>query len=187
MSTIEISDKKLLFVHIPKTGGTSILNEIDQNMWKRGMFKGHDPFFLLESNNMIDNTVFSFCVARNPYRRTFSYFNHFNKVNNMKCSFIEFLHIIKSKKFFFRTPMIVFPQSFYIYNLKGFIGINKIYKYEKFHQIENDFNIKFKQLNKGNYSNEEYENAYQNKESISLVKELFSVDFINFNYNWDEL
>jgi hypothetical protein len=181
-----IYNKKILFVHIPKTGGKSILNSIDQSMWKKKLYAGHDPLFVLEINNNIENT-FSFCVVRNPYKRTFSHYNHFKENNNIDCSFIEFLKIIKQKKFYSKTPMIVFPQSFYVYNLKGIIGMNKIYKYEKFYEIEDDFNINFKVMNKGNYSQENYETAYKNKECVDLVKELFSIDFINFKYDWNQL
>jgi hypothetical protein len=65
--------------------------------------------------------------------------------------------------------------------------MNKIYKYEKFYEIEDDFNINFKVMNKGNYSQENYETAYKNKECVDLVKELFSIDFINFKYDWNQL
>lgn len=185
---IEIKHKKkdLLFIHIPKTGGTSILDKIDQSMWKKTMFYGHDPLFCIEKNNDIKN-VFSFCVVRNPYERTFSYYNHFKKINNLNCSFLQFLNIIKIKKFFPNTPMIVFPQSFYVYDLNGSISIDKIYKYEKFYEIENDLGLKFKILNKGNYLKKDYKKAYENKDCVNLVQHLFSVDFINFNYNLNEL
>jgi hypothetical protein len=178
--------KQLLFVHIPKTGGTSILNKLNQTMWRKIEYAGHDPLFLLEKNNDIKN-AFSFCVVRNPYKRTFSYYNHFKIQNNIECSFLDFLNILKTKQFFEKTPMIVFPQSFYVYDLNGNIGINKIYNYEKFYEIEEDLCMKFNHLNKGNYSQKEYEDAFKNETVINLVQELFSVDFMNFNYRYDDL
>lgn len=156
-------------------------------MWKKIFYGGHDPFFSVEKNNNINENVFSFTVVRNPYKRTFSFFKHFKKVNNINCSFLEFLNIVKCKQFFSKTPMIVFPQSFYVYDSNGSISITKIYQYEKFYELEQDLNLKFDVLNKGNYFKNEYNDSYKNKECIELVQELFSVDFINFNYNWNEI
>lgn len=177
---------KLLFVHIPKTGGTSILNKLDQSMWKKVIHAGHDPLFILESNNNIQD-AFTFCVVRNPYRRTFSYYNHFKRQNKVECSFLHFLEVIKKKIFFEKTPMIVFPQSFYVYDSSGVISIDKIYKYENFIELENDLNVKFDKLNVGNYNENDYMDAYADVNCISIVQELFSVDFINFDYNYDTL
>jgi hypothetical protein len=177
---------KLLFVHIPKNAGTSILSKLDQSMWKKVLCAGHDPLFLLEKNNNIKNSL-SFCVVRNPYRRTFSYYIHFKNLNNLDCSFSDFLNIIKKKIFYWNTPMIVFPQSFYVYNLKGIIGIDKIYKYEKLDILEDDLNIKFDRLNFGSYTEKDYEKAYKHEENALAVKNLFSVDFFNFNYDLENL
>jgi len=154
-------------------------------MWKKVVHAGHDPLFTLQSNNDIRD-AFTFCVVRNPYRRTFSYYNHFKKVNELECSFLEFLEILKKKLYFRYTPMIVYPQSFYVYDMEGMLSIDKIYKYENFTELENDFNIKFNKLNVGSYNENDYTDAYDAK-CISIVQKLFSVDFINFNYGYDVL
>lgn len=77
--------------------------------------------------------------------------------------------------------MILFPQSFYIYNLKGQIGIDKIYRFENFKEIESDFGKKFDKLNSSLYEKNEYYDAYCEK-SKKMVENLFKVDFENFNY-----
>lgn len=182
----KIDHKNLLFVHIPKTSGTSILNKLDQSMWKKIMPAGHDPLFILENNNNIENS-FSFCVVRNPYKRTYSYYHHFKKINNLQCSFLDFLNILKEKHYFKKTPMIVYPQSFYVYDSSGKIGIDKIYKYENLHKLEDDLNFKLDRLNVGNYNKNDYINDYKCSKCISLIQDLFSVDFFNFGYSLEEI
>jgi hypothetical protein len=179
--------KKLLFIHIPKTGGTSILNKLFANgldNWKRVMPFNHDPLFMLERNNLITEQTFKFSVARNPYTRTFSYYKHFCVKNNLNISANEFLFFLKRKNNFFpNTPFVIYPQSFFIYDQNGEYVLNKIYKQEKFYEIEEDLQIKFDHINKGNYEIEEYLEFVSKKDNIELIRELFSVDFFNFNYD----
>ena len=180
-------DNNLLFINIPKTGSVSIrskLNEIGKNNWKRVLPFDHDPFFIMEKNNKIDDFIFKFCMVRNPFTRTFSYYNHFKVKNNLDVSLIKFLNIIKEKKFFKKTPFILYPQMFFILNLKGEVGINKIYKFENFSELEDDFKIKFEMLNIGSYSKSEFYDKYS-QECIDLTLNLFMCDFVNFNYEFD--
>lgn len=176
----------LLFIHIPKTGGQSILKKLKENQldnWKRVLPLNHDPLFIIERNNKISEKTFKFTVVRNPYTRTFSYYKHFCNCNKLNLTFTEFLIILKEKnKFYPNTPFIVYPQSFFIYNKNGEYGLNKIYRYEKFNEIENDLNFKFECLNKGFYEKNEYFECMSNVNNVNLIQELFSVDFFNFNY-----
>ena len=130
------SSGDILFVHIPKNAGKSIFSVIDDK-WKRSNEFNHDPLFSLEMMNNIPPFTFKFCICRNPFTRTFSYYKHFIKWNQY-CShftFYDFLYHIKKKIIFDITPMILYPQSFYIYNLKGEIGV-KIFRYEILREVE---------------------------------------------------
>lgn len=170
-----------IFIHIPKTAGTSIIKKIPQQRWKKVMPFGHDPLFILEINNRLED-VYKFTVVRNPYKRTFSYYKHFCTQNKVECSFLDFLNILKNKIYYKNTPMIVFPQSFFVYDVEGQVGVDKIYKFENIKNLEDDFNISLDFLNKGDYSQEEYLNELTN-ECIEFIQDYFCIDFFNFNYN----
>ena len=170
---------KKLFVHIPKTAGQSIFSVLEDN-WKYVEHANHDPLFLLERNNNLTDT-FKFCVVRNPFRRTFSYYKHFNRVNITQVSFIQFLNFIKSNVIFPRTKMISYSQSFYCLNKDGNIGLDKIYKFENLKKLEEDLDINLPYVNQGSYSEYEYFSAYGSEEK-DFVRDYFASDFYNFGY-----
>jgi hypothetical protein len=191
--------KKVLFIHIPKTAGSSIrhfLNHHKLESWKRvPVFTLHDPFFILEQNNDLSDT-YKFAIVRNPYTRAFSHYKHIQSIKNYKDSFNDFLNLIRingqiwlagiqheHQINFNRTfPLISFRQSFYLYDTNGNISIDKIYRKENLSEFETDFDTKLQHLNKNSYTREEYLEAY-NSTNKNLVKNLFIEDFINFNYS----
>lgn len=176
-----------LFVHVPKTAGQSILSSLNEkglDPWNRVVHAKHDPFFVLQRNNQIDESVFTFAVVRNPFRRTFSYFKHFCNQNDVSCKFEDFLNIIKNGIHYERTPMILYTQSFYCLDSIGDISLNKIYKYENLQELEEDLDIDLPHLNKGSYSEEEYFESYTDS-NRNFVRDHYSSDFYNFNYCLD--
>ena len=107
----------ILFVHVPKTAGQSIFSVVNSR-WNYVEHAKHDPLFLLERNNNIFN-AYKFTVVRNPYRRTFSYYKHFNRINDTEYTFRQFLDIIKSGAVFPKTKMISYSLSFYCLDVSG--------------------------------------------------------------------
>lgn len=177
----------LLFVHIPKTAGQSIFSAIEKKYsddWKRIVHANHDPLFVLQKNNIMGFRTYKFTVVRNPFRRTYSYYMHFNKINNSNYSFSEFIDFIKTDQLFEKTPMISYPQSFYCIGNSGDIELDRIYKYELLPELENDLNLDLPHLNKGSYTEDNYLNDYT--DSIKyFILDYFAIDFINFNYCTD--
>ena len=171
-----------LFIHIPKTGGTSINNTFEKNnlkTWNTVKDYGHDPLYILKNNNIIDSSTFVFSVVRNPYTRAFSYWKHFNINNAKSLSFIEFLSTIENKIQFNQTPWTIYDQTSFLYDKE--INITKLYKFENLKEIEKDFNIILSHDRKGIYNKNIKD--YFDLNIISKINNLYHRDFINFEYD----
>ena len=170
-----------LFIHVPKTGGTSINNTFEKNnlkTWNTIKDYGHDPLHILKDNNIINNKTFIFSIVRNPYTRAFSYWKHFNINNETNLSFMEFLLNIENKIQTNKTPWIIYDQTFFLYDKE--INITKLYKFENLKEIEKDFNFILSHDRKGMY--DKNIKNYFDLNIISKINTLYHRDFINFEY-----
>lgn len=187
---MKILDKeydKVLFVHIPKTAGSSIskiLNDNNLDNWKREYPRHHDPYFYLKDNNEVNDKVFSFSVVRNPYTRTYSCYKQFNKANRTDISFITYLNNILEKKISSHTPLLHLPQSFYVVGQGNNIQVTKLYKFENLKELEQDLNWKIDSYNVGDYTKDMYRDAYT-EIAIDIVEKLYEFDFSVFGYDMD--
>ena len=176
----------VLFVHIPKTAGSSIskiLNEKNLDNWKREWPRHHDPYSYLKEANLIDGSVFSFAVVRNPYTRTYSCYKQYNKTNQTNISFSEYLNNIKQGKISPISPLLHIPQSFYVID-QDIIQVDRIYKFENLKELEEELEWTLGFYNVGNYVVESYIEDYTD-EAIGMVQDFYSSDFINFAYSKD--
>ena len=184
-----IKDKEysaVLFVHIPKTAGSSIskiLNEKNLDNWKREWPRHHDPYSYLKEANLIDDSVFSFAVVRNPYTRTYSCYKQYNKTNQTNISFSEYLNNIKQGKISPISQLLHIPQSFYVID-QDIIQVDRIYKFENLKELEEELEWTLGFYNVGNYVVESYIEDYTD-EAIDMVQDFYSSDFINFAYSKD--
>jgi hypothetical protein len=134
--------------------------------------------------NKIDDTIFCFAVVRNPYTRTYSCFNQYNKTNKTNISFSEYLENAKNKHISVETPLLHLPQYSYIVNDNNEIAVAKLYRFENLKELENDFQGTLSFENVGEYDTESYNKDYT-EEAIDIVKELYEEDFLRFGYSKD--
>jgi hypothetical protein len=176
----------ILFVHIPKTAGSSIskiLDEKNLDNWKRKWPRHHDPYSYLKEANLVDEKVFSFAVVRNPYTRTYSCYKQYNKTNQTDISFAQYLDNIKQGKISTISPLLHIPQSFYIMDQDD-LQVERLYKFENLKELEDELGWELGFYNVGNYVVESYIEDYSD-EAIKMVQDFYSSDFINFGYSKD--
>lgn len=199
---------KLIFIHIPKCGGTSVENSLniiekgkywgfDKNISKKIKFPHelqHMPFDAYKKliTNLKNYKVFAF--VRNPFDRAISLYKDtkfkrpdirkYLKLNN-QFSFNDFLIKIKKSKHIHHKNQIYFLK-------KSNLNKIKILRFENFESefksFLNDCNLKT-QIKKSNLSKKQiFErnlSFYKNKDNIKLVQQKFSDDLKFFEYSFD--
>lgn len=156
--------KKFIFIHIPKTAGTSIretlkmscddyLEELDNDLEKR-LFRHRRFRVIMNSKYSIDKNFkdyYKFAFVRNPWDRTVSRFHYYKdcgkkiikvipnlteKMNiYMKCSFDEFVSL-HSPQYRSKHPFLQHNQMDYIMDSKQKVGVDFIGRYEN---LQNDY------------------------------------------------
>lgn len=195
--------RKILFVHVPKTAGTSLLDLFNfkksfENLY--GYDKENNISYTHLTLNFIKELIdikkyFSFAFVRNPFSRMVSLFHYrkshfkFHKLLKIKkYNFDEFVNKISEFKPTFLKEKngeecTLISQTNFIYSDNDkveFIG-----RYENFKSDVNKLKIKYNLnkaipwLNKTNHKNYKY---YYNLTTKKLVEEIYKDDLNNFNY-----
>jgi len=159
---------KFFFMHIPKTGGTSIRNALNillqnpQPYTERDMEKKHMSAFLLRDEIYDWDNLWKFTFIRNPYDRMVSYYSfyrmprqfpyeHTTRRAALEMSFPDWVRWLKQKEFVRlgdhpprAIPMWRRPQVDYIYN-QGIKLVDYIGRYEtleeEYHMIANKLEL----------------------------------------------
>ena len=81
MSNINLSVRHI-FVHIPKTGGTS-MSEVPWNATTYYNYWGHSTILDMQNFGVDINTFFKWCFVRNPWDRLLSGYDHAKEFHTM--------------------------------------------------------------------------------------------------------
>lgn len=188
MSLLINHAKSWAFVHIPKTGGTTITKILSEDTDVE-FVTSHDSLRLIPDNYYI------FTFVRNPFTRLASAWMHGVRKNLYNPSFDYFLKEVNE------NDVWILPQTFYTNAGKGenkkvsFIG-----KYEDFNndleKVLTKINVKYNKIPHLNrnpiYNNHPnlkqhsyYKHLFQEKWMIDWVHERYYNDFKIFNYGMD--
>lgn len=192
--TKEMINKKILFIHIPKAGGTSIATAL------YGKASGHPYLYQYYlANKNFTKTFYKFCVVRNPYDRLLSAFLH---ISNRECnpdfkllfkqlnikSFDDLILNLNDKSIYRKIcNRIVHFRSQYELIYHRNVSMDEIFKFEDFNSIEQSLNKRLNQkisIKKLNTSKRTHYRDYYNKFSINVVKKIYKKDLEMFNYEF---
>lgn len=212
VSSFYIPKYNCVFIHIPKTAGSSIRNGFFQ-----GEYIGAYHRYPFKYKNL-----FSFCFVRNPYDRLISAYNFFHKkkletikYNSLQLNFNDFLDIVINESIDYTASSIhtnphsfirhhTIPQTHYFNQLSyaKFIG-----RYENLEEdwryICQQINAVYQPLPQNNASHKQklswYEKTYQkwfprqfriklykkyfNNHTLAIINRYYAQDFDVLNYN----
>jgi len=199
---INISDKyKCIFIHIPRTAGTSIKEAL------KLPGRGHPGWqYFFEHYPQKWNTYIRFTIVRNPWDRVVSAFSYAKMWKSywhntrmgphpdyqvlQDKTFNECCEILRDKRDLLRHES-WFPQYLWIagmHNNNILFFADHVLHYEN---LENDFSILSKKIHlinvplpKVNQSAREEYRKYYNEETMNIIKDLYSTDVQLFKYDF---
>jgi hypothetical protein len=185
------------FIHIPKTGGTTILSHLstlDSN--KFDVDRLHRTALQYSAIDNDFESKFTFSVVRNPYQRLVSLWQYELK-KQLGTKNINYKHYLDFNVWLkeqachldWNRAFMILPQWHWISNWDNNCIIKKVYKFENFNDIIIDLssmlNTKFDvnlvtntSMKKHNYK------EISNSESKNIMLKLCKVDCEKFNYDW---
>lgn len=186
--------KKFIFVHITKTGGTSIdiaLRKYTENT------KTHQSILEMKeevAKNFELNNYFKFCFVRNPWDKMVSQYFYIKKKTTYGKSFEDFIIDFKSTPNDWNFNKKNFPvryqpvQKKWICGDKGEILMDFIGRFENlqedFGTICDKIDLPKLELPHINSTNHGHYSEYYNKETREIVSQKFSEDIECFGYKF---
>jgi hypothetical protein len=182
--------KKWGFIHIPKTGGTSITSVLQNVKGTEYVTKAHNHIGKFE--NIKDYDIM--CFVRNPYTRFASAYYHQTRKDGW-ISINKFIENIDLNDYLY------FPQSYFTNN--GSSEDKKVTFIGRYENFINDFNLIMKKIGKTGHSiphynrnsiydkhpnlnqHDFYKHIYNDTDVKNWVEKRYSNDFKIFNYGMD--
>jgi hypothetical protein len=191
------------FLHIPKTAGGSLVNELIKTNW---IVLGHDeksPHFMhlkdFRENHPKKGIVFITAV-RNPLDRLVSSYHYLMAGGNSEQDRIDGENLMKPYKNFedfvlkrfgiFRrnktlNQIHLRPQNYWCYDNNKLL-VNKVFKFEELNRLFNYVTehsvIKNSNIGHVHKSNHKPYNEYYSSKMESLVRKVYQKDFSLFDY-----
>jgi len=196
-------ERKIIFVHIPKTAGSSIENAL--GLWRSGCENGYGykdidgrPVALQHLlpdgiRKIIGEEAFSrytkFTVCRNPYNRIVSEYHWrvCNKIGRVRSfdGFLDEVENVIKNNLYNKVSDHFIPQSDFIYDSEGNQVVDHLFRFEKLDKVE-----QFLQDNFGTDKLKRLETSVPSRGKIVLTNEqkervykLYERDFILLGYD----
>jgi hypothetical protein len=190
-----VKKNRFLFIHIPKTAGTSILDALSIN------FRHHSDYKVFKSaNTPLFNKAYKFCFVRNPYDRLFSVYSyllrggsgHTDKalthyLQSNSTSFETFVENVLDHNLMQTHPLFK-PQFAYVCDFKSKIMVDFVGRFESLPQ---DIKVISKAIGQNielPHLNSNKKDAFCSVYNEGIAKKVYSLyqkDFELFDYSVD--
>ena len=187
---------KVIFIHIPKTGGTSVREILRINDFEKSEIKSHPSYKAYTDSCETYKEYFTFTIVRNPYDKMVSQYKYFTEskaIKNPKVNehykgdtFKEFL------KKFYTKPYVGDGAHRKIYTdiLHPVDQIDFIGRFENFQQdfdtICDKIGIPQQKLPHKNATKHKHYTEYYDEETKQIVAEKYAKDIEYFGYKFGE-
>lgn len=184
---------KCIFIHIPKTAGSSIITALSGGVSRRQ----HLPWYIFQKANPEKyEKYYKFAFVRHPVERAISAYNYLSRGGNEKNDIIIKQKLVKYRDFndfvinglsngYFRNHPMFLPQSDFIVRFDQELAVDFLGKFEEidesFAEIARKLNIDIK-LPKINMSNKRADIKIEEK-ALSILNLIYAQDFVNLYYS----
>ncbi len=180
---------KFIFIHINKTGGSSVENALNIPFEHKTALEKID-----EAGQENWNRKFTFTIVRNPWDKVVSHYHYRVKTNqtdlhDKPIGFREWVRCAYGTQDtrYYDNPKMFMPQTHWISDRSGNSLVDKIIKFESieqgFNEVLEELGMKatlphFKKFNRGAYS------EHYDEETSAIVKKCFESDIETFDYQF---
>lgn len=198
-------ERRIVFVHIPKTGGTSISVALAdahgaQVTGNRSRLKDrgiggavpgeyrpngisvHDTLQEIRQKFAPAKNYQSFCVVRNPWARIFSYYQHKRRINDPQLPPGTFAEVFRTSNF-----LLLQPQTFWMRGKSGALDIDHVLRMESleadFNALMEDFDISARLPHLNRSDEKPYQDHYDDY-SKQLILEYYHHEIERFGYKF---
>jgi len=178
-----------VFIHINKTGGTSVRRALSLNVEHRTALGKIEQFGQREWDRR-----FTFAVVRNPWSKVLSHWNYRRKkdITGLGVAPLDFNNWVQrayglQDPLFYDKPKMFMPQSQWICDSDGRVLVDSVARFE---ELEHDFSVACKSIGTSvtlPHMNASFSNTCSemyNSESIEIVETWFAEDIDRFSYEF---
>lgn len=178
-----IPNKKILFLHVPKTGGTSIIKLLEKNnisLLKYDNIRGLNKHSTLqELYDFGFEETYNISIVRNPFDRLISFYNFFGVKEYSKLSFDEYINKIEDFHMWIRP-------AYQFFTLNGEYSLDVLMKLENLNEdvkkLCDEFSLEDREVEVLNTAHTIEHFTYTEKQK-QKVYDVFYQDFKYFNYS----